>query len=137
MESQPLALEINKSYIDIANAVNKRTIGIFPTNRPAVTGETWFVTNNQKQQTFRQVYTFTTSGNIKHNINFNNLTSFTKCSGSFTDGTNWYGCIFASNVAIAGQVSFYVDPNNIVILADGAAPAIVSGLIILEWLSQT
>jgi len=38
--------------------------------------------------------------------------------------------------AIAGQISFYVDPTNIVILAGVGAPTITSGLIILEWLSQ-
>jgi hypothetical protein len=137
LEAQPLAVEVNRSYVDVANAVNVRTIGIFSTNRPALTGETWFVIDNQRQQTFRQVYNFTAAGNIAHGISFQNITAFTKPSGSFTDGTNWYGCIFGSNVAIAGQVSFYITPTNIVVLSGAGAPAIVSGLIVLEWMSQT
>ena len=131
-----LTIEVNKSYVDIANAVNARTIGIYPTLRPAIGGESWFIENNQRQQNFRQVYTFSAFGNIAHMINFNSMSRFTKCSGAFTDGTNWYGAIFGSNVAIAGQVSFYITPVNIVVLAGGGAPAISSGTIVLEWISK-
>ena len=34
-ELHQLTVEINKTYVDIANAVNARVIGLFPTNRPA------------------------------------------------------------------------------------------------------
>ncbi len=131
-----LTLEVSKSYIDIANAVNSRTIGIFPTKFPAVNGEAWFINNNQKQQGFRQIYPFTATGNIPHTLKFNSISMFTKPSGSFTDGTNYYGAIYASNVAIAGQVSFYITPTDIVILSGAGAPVIVSGIIDLEWISK-
>jgi hypothetical protein len=132
-ELRELGIVISKSYIEVASAVNLRTIGIFPTNRSALTGESWFITS-QKQQTLRQVYTFTSAGNIPHGLDLAAIYAFTKPFGSFTDGTNWYGAIYGSNVAIAGQVSFYITPVNIVILSVGA-PAIVSGIIVLEWLS--
>lgn len=135
-DAQPLAVEINKSYVDIANCVNERTIGLFPMNRPAINGESWFLTGNLKQQAFRQVYKFTNTGNVAHGINTAAITGFTKCQGEFTDGTNWYGAIFASNTAIAGQISFYITSANIVIVAGAGAPTISSGIIILEWLSQ-
>lgn len=135
-ELHQLTVEVNKSYVDIANAVNNRTISIFPTTRPAVGGESWFILNNQRQQNFRQIYVFTATGNIPHGINFNSVSYFTKCSGSFTDGINWYGAIFTSNTAIVGQVSFYVTPTNIVILAGAGAPTISTGLIVLEWISN-
>jgi hypothetical protein len=132
-----LARQSDQAYIDIASKVNARTIGIFATNFPVITGEQWYLTGQpQKQQTLRQIYTFNAVGNIAHGINLAAVSQFTKCSGSFTDGTNYYGAIYASNVAIAGQVTFYVTPNNIVILGGAGAPAIVSGTIILEWLSQ-
>lgn len=131
-----LSVEIDKSYIDIANCVNQRTIGLFPTGKPAINGESWFLTSNQRQQALRQVYTFTASGNIPHGLNTTSLTGFTKCTGEFTDGTNWYGVIFGSSVAIAGQISFYITPTNIVVLSGAGAPSITSGIIILEWLSQ-
>ena len=89
-----------------------------------------------KQQGLRQVYTFTSTGTIPHGINLNNISQFTRPSGTFTDGTNSYGCIYASNIAIAGQVSFYIDPTNINIIAGAGAPSITSGTIILEWISE-
>lgn len=134
-DPEDLLVEINKSYVDIANAVNTRIISLFPTTRPVVTGEMWFLTENKRQNGFRQVYTFTAAGNVPHGINTANITQFTKCTGSFTDGTNFYGVIFGSNVAIAGQISFYMTPTNIVILSGAGAPTIVSGTIVLEWIT--
>lgn len=136
-DPQPLAVEVNKAYVDTANAVNNRTISIYPTGNPAVNGESWFLVANQKQQGLRQAYMFTTTGNISHGINWNSVSMISPRSyGSFTDGTNWYGAIYASNTAIVGQVSFYVTLNNIVVVAGAGAPSITNGLIVLEWLSQ-
>lgn len=144
-EIHQLTVEVNRTYVDIANAVNSRTIGIYPINRPALTGDAWYITKNQKQQTFRQIYTFTAAGNIPHGINILGISQLSPNSyGSFTDGTNYYGCIYASNVAIAGQVSFYITPNsagnvldgNIVVLSGAGAPAITSGIIVLEWITN-
>jgi len=134
-DTKVLCRDISKAYIDTANAVNVRTIGIFSTNKASINGESWYLTSS-KQQALRQIYTFTAAGNVPHNLNFDEIDQFTKPSGSFTDGTNFYGAIYASNVAIAGQVSFYLTPNNIVVLAGAGAPAIVRGIIILEWLSD-
>jgi hypothetical protein len=141
-ELHQLTVEVNKTYVDIANAVNARVIGIFTVNRPAQTGESWFFTT-RRQQSFRQVYTFTSTANI--NIGFK-LTSIAQISprsyGTFTDGNNWYGLIFASNVAIAGQISFYLlktgspTTDQIAFLTGAGAPTLTSGFIVLEWLSQ-
>jgi hypothetical protein len=135
-DNQAMRIELIKSYIDTSNAVNARVIGLHPTNRPAINGEEWFLTGT-KQQGLRQVYPFTATGTIAHGINFASVSFISpKSYGSFTDSTNWYGAIYASNVAIAGQVSFYVDPTNINILAGAGAPSITSGVIVLEWVSQ-
>lgn len=135
---QALSVEVNKAYVDTAARINDRVIGIFPTGNPAVTGEQWFLQGgNAKQQTLRQVYTFTATGNIAHNIT--NLLPgqvSPRSYGSFTDGTNSYGVIYASSTAIAGQISFYVTSTNIVVAAGAGAPSITSGMIVLEWLSQ-
>ena len=131
---EELVVQIDKAYLDIAAAVNVRTIGIFAVNKPSITGEGWFLTN-LKRQTLRQVYSFTTLASIAHGIPLSEV-KITRAYGSFTDGINWYGIIFGSNVAIAGQRSFYIDPTNIVFLAGAGAPAFVSGLVVIEWLSQ-
>lgn len=129
-----LALELSKSYIEIANIVNDRVIGFFATQRPAITGENWFVDISRKQQSLRQVYSFTSTTSINHGINFSSTDRFTIGYGSFTDGTNWYGLIYGSNIAIAGQVSFYITPTQIVFAVGAGAPAVTKGQLVLQWL---
>ena len=138
---QQLCVEVTKSYIDTSNAVNSRIIGIFPRNRPAITGESWFF-NNQRQQTLRQDYAVTPSdivtGFINHNINGNfgiTPSNFTRCWGSFTDGTNGYGFIWATNGPIPNQSTFYLTSTQIVFVIDAGSPVLTSGRITLEWLS--
>jgi hypothetical protein len=140
-EIQALTVEIDRSYLDIANAVNSRTIGLYSTNAFVTTGDAWYVNSNQKMQTTRKVYTFTSAGNIAHGINFSNIVGFTQIYGTFTDSANksvqnWYPLPLVSTVAVANQLSLSLNPTNIVITAGGAAPNIVSGFIVLEWLSN-
>ena len=133
---QALSVEINRAYVDTASKMNDRSIGLFPVNAQAITGDKWFFSGtNTKQQSLRQVYTFTATGNIAHNIsNFSQISP--NSYGSFTDGTNWYGVFYAGSATIANQTTFYVTPTNIVVQQGAGAPAITSGTIVLEWLSQ-
>lgn len=135
---QALTVEIDKAYIDTAIKVNSRIIGRYAVNFSSVTGEEWFLAGQaNKQQSLRQVYTFTSTGNIAHGINWASVALISPRSyGTFTDGTNWYGAIYAGSTAIAAQVSFYVTSTNIMVVAGAGAPSITSGTIILEWLSQ-
>jgi hypothetical protein len=137
-DPKQLSIELHKTYIDVALAVNNRTIGIYPANRPAVGGESWFITN-QKQQNFRQIYPFSSTGNIPHNLNWSSISFISpKSYGTYTDDTNWYGAIYASNTPIAGQVSFYVTDQYVVVIAGSSPspPTIDSGYIVLEWISN-
>lgn len=138
-----LSLEVNRAYIDTATAVNNRTIGLFPTNRSANTGEAWFINKAQKQQGFRQVYTFNSSADIQIGFKIENISRITKSWGSYTDGTNYYGVPYASNVAIAGQLSYYIfstgvgtSSDVIRFLVGAGSPAITEGTIVLEWISE-
>lgn len=135
-EAQPLAVETDKAYVDTANAVNARIVGLYPTTKAAITGESWFLTNNQKQQTLRQIFTFTAAGAFNHNLGSSIQQISPRSYGQATDGTNWYGVIFGSSVAIAGQYSFFVNATQITVLAGGGVPAITSGFIVLEWLTN-
>lgn len=135
-DPESLSLELNITYLELANAINDRVIGTFPTKRPAVTGENWFVSQNKKQQSLRQVYTFTSTAAIDHFIPVTRIDGFTRMFGTYTDGTNWYGLIPGSNVAIAGQVSFYVSPTQIIFAIGAGAPTVTSGRLVLEWLSD-
>lgn len=137
VDPQALSVEIDRSYIDVANAVNSRTIGIFPINMPVATGEYWYLGGtSQRQQSVRQVFTFTTTTSINHNIQNIIPGQFTKCTGSYTDGTNTYGLIFGTSISIIGQILFYITSTQIVFVVDGGAPALSSGTVVLEWLLQ-
>lgn len=132
-----LVVEINKAYVDTANAVNNRTISIFPTNRAAINGESWFLTGNRKQQGVRQVYTFTTTAAITHGVSVQDSAQFIRCFGSYTDGTKTYGLIFGNiGTPIAGQIVFYVTTTQIEFVVGVGAPVVTKGTIVLEWLSQ-
>jgi hypothetical protein len=139
-EIHQLCVEASKAYIDTANAVNVRIIGLFSTNQPSITGESWFL-NNRKQQTLRQVFTFTTTAAINHNINNGNGIStfnFTRCWGSYVDTVNGdaNGLIWGTRAGgIPNNISFYVTSTQIVFVVGAGAPALSSGRIILEWLS--
>lgn len=130
-----LSVELSKTYIDVAGAVNNRTISIFPTNRAAINGENWFI-SGQRQQGLRQVYTISAAGNTAHGLNIANISRFTRIYGTFTDGTSWYTLPYVDPTA-ANQISIIVDATNIVITAGGGAPpSITSGTVVLEWISN-
>ncbi len=134
-----ISIEMNKAYIDIANCVNQRTLGIFSSAKQITNGETWYYDQNGRHQGLRQIYTFTTLANIPHGIDLSEVNMFARGFGSYTGGTNWYGLIFGYTVPIAGQISFYVTPNNIVFVpgAGSLAPsATFKGIVVLEWLSN-
>lgn len=134
-DNRDLSTILTKTYIETAQAINTRTIGHFPTNKPAITGERYFF-SSQPNQVIRRVYEFDAAGNIAHGIPDGDILQFVKGYGSYTDGTNWYGVLFGTSVSIAGLCSFYITDTNIVVDLGAGAPAISSGTIVIEWLSK-
>ena len=139
-DSQNLTIELNRSYIDIANAVNQRTIGVFSNTHSVITGESWFTQGgNKKQQSLRQVYPFLAANlpNIAHGITVSQISGFVRIWGTYVDlGGTWYPLPFVSATAVANQVQIQVNSTNIVITVGAGAPVPVSGFVILEWLSN-
>ena len=131
-----ISMILTRTYIEVAGAINQRTIGLFPTNRPAVTGNSYYLLKNQRQQSLRQTYTFTTTASIDHGIDIPSADYVVSMYGQFTDGTNWYGLIPSSSTAIAGQRGFYLSPTQIVFTSGVGAPSLTKGIIVIEWLSQ-
>jgi hypothetical protein len=137
-EMHKLTVEVNKAWLDTAKAVNERTIGLYPTTRPAITGNSYFFSLNLRQQSIRQVYQFTAAGSIPHGINTTQIWGFASITGTFTDGTNWYPLPYVSETGATNQISIQVTPTNIVITAGaGAPPTITKGIVILEWITLT
>jgi hypothetical protein len=130
-----LTVEMDRSYIDIAQKVNSRTIGIFATGNAMVTGERWFIQGVNSQQTLRQLYKITGTTAVNHGITVSQISGFTKIYGTFTDGTNWYPLPYVHPTA-ANQIGIYVTSTQIVFAVGGSAPTVTSGYVILEWLSN-
>jgi hypothetical protein len=119
-----------------------RTIGTYAANLPSITGDQWFLSGSKLQQTIRKVYPITGTGAIPHGITINNIGGFTKVYGTFVDASTpsapiWYPLPYVDVTAANNQVSLTVDMTNINITAGaGTPPAVSSGFVILEWLSQ-
>jgi hypothetical protein len=136
--AQQLTQEVSKSYVDIAGAVNNRVIGIYPSNRPAITGKTYYLTPGRVNQSLRQVYRFTSITTnpilIPHGIKFADVAVFAEIFGTAFDGTNYYPLPYVDETLATNQISVKVDATNIVITLGATAPAITSGLLTIEFL---
>ena len=140
-----LTVESNKSYIDIATAVNNRTIGIFPTNRPAVTGESWYF-SSQRQQTLRQIYPFGaiapgTELDIPTGIEPINIVRFTRIYGTvITNAPDHRPLPYIDPVVLTTGMTILVGTVagilQIRIVLGATALPVTSGVAILEWLSN-
>src|SRR5574337_1097011 len=118
LEAQPLAVEMNRSYVDVANAVNSRIIGLFATGNSSITGEEWFLNTTQRQQTIRQAYTGTGTGSFPTGLIISELPGPTKFYGTFLDGSgNWCPLPYVDVTNIVNQVNIIISEstNNIVI----------------------
>lgn len=130
-----LTVEVNKSYLDIAAAVNNKTIGLFPTTNPAITGNIYYIAANRPQYTLRETYTFTSTGSIPHGIDTTKIYGFVSITSMFTDGTYWYPLPYVDVVNADNQINVIISTTDIIITAGGGTPpSISSGIITLEWL---
>jgi len=138
-DPQALQVEVDKSYLDIANVVNARTIGLFPTGRPAINGEAWFLQGNKKQQGQRQIFQFSDS-NLIFNLgpDINSVTNFTRIWGTFFDGTYWQTLPYVDVTNVTNQINVKVSATQVIITKGGGSPPSMSkGLLILEWIVNT
>lgn len=143
-EINELAFEVNKSYVDVAQATNARTIGFFTKNRTTATGENWFFNQGEKQQGLRQVYPWDdtmrvgTQITIRHGIDFNSLSNFVRIWGTFRDSPtgSWQTLPYVDINSVTNQIKVSINSTNIVISKGATAPACFNGLVILEWIAN-
>lgn len=138
-DPRKLESELNKSYVDIALSVNSRTIGIFTINKSAITGDVYIVANNKKQQAIRQVYTFgaiTAGTSLTIPYKISTFTQFSRIYGTCITATPDYRSLPYASVTANANIELNLDTNNINISVGAASPNVVSGMVIIEWLSQ-
>lgn len=134
-EIQPLVVEVNRAYVDTANAVNNRTIGVFPSNKPALNGEAWFVSENQRQSGFRQIFSLPPLVANHNIVNYGSL-AFTRIYGTAFDGNIWYPLPYVDVSNLSSQIQIVINPTTYNVIRGATAPAINQGFLVLEWLSQ-
>jgi hypothetical protein len=138
-EADKLSKEVDQTYVDVANAVNQRTIGIYATTKPSVTGNGYFI-SGQRQQSLRQLYTF---GAIAAGATLNipilkYLSPYVHIYGVALTTSNSLPLPYASTTA-NGNIELLVVSGAspvIRIIVGSASPAIVSGYVVIEWLSN-
>lgn len=139
-----LAVDVNKAYIDIASIVNGRTIGLYPVNRPAITGNDYFY-STRKQQSLRQLYSFTSTATIPIGFKLSTISNVIQMYGTYMDSTgNSYGLVAGTSVAVAGLITFYIKidatPGSLsdllTFVVGAGSPDLVSGSIVLEWIAD-
>lgn len=121
---------------DTARYLNTREIATYDLVM-IQTGQQWFnpASTMIKRYGFRQVYQVSDASlTITHGIP--NLTLCTYIGGGFTDGTLFYPLPYVSAVSVANQIQINVSATQIIVTKGGAAPAITSGVIVLEFLQQ-
>lgn len=134
-----LSVEVDRSYVDIANAVNSRTIGIFSSSSPSVTGNSYFFVRNQRQQSLRQIYSFgaiPAGGTLNIPYTTKGLTQFAAIYGTCITALQDYRPLPYSSVTANANIELKVTATNIVITLGAASPNVTSGLIVIEWISN-
>jgi hypothetical protein len=134
---QALTVELSKSYVDIASQVNSRTSGIYG-DSTTLTGESWYFNgSSDRQQSLRKAFQFSDAMLvITHGINLTGITYFTRIWGTFFDGTLWHPLPWVDVVSITNQITVTINMTQIIVTKGTSAPAINSGIIVVEWLSQ-
>lgn len=135
-----LTVEINRTYLDIATAVNSRTIGVFPTNRNVATGETWFI-KSRPQQSIRQTYPFgaiAAGASLSISYKIKGFDQFSRIFGTCVTAQPDSRPIPYASIGVNSNIDVRIDTaNSVIIISVGAAsPNVTSGLITIEWLSQ-
>lgn len=140
--NDPILLQpvLSKMYIEIARAVNLRTIGIFE-QLQIVTGERWFGTDPLnaliKRQTYRRVYTFGAiaagaSLAIPHGLV--GVTAYTRIYGTVITNKPDNRPIPYASVTANANIELNVDNTNINIIVGAGSPNVISGIVVLEYL---
>jgi len=128
-----MTTEMTRGWMETANAVNSRVIGIFST-QPTISGKKYSIRGTQTQ-TLQEVWEFD-DALLTIPLNVSRINQVYAIYGGFTDGTIWYPLPYVDPVPgnqVGVTVLCAVPVSHISIIKGGTAPAITQGIIIMEW----
>jgi len=129
---------LTKMYTEVSQAVNIRIIGNFD-KAEVVTGEQWLNPTDpqKKRQSYRRVYSggaIAPGANDTQPHNISGLTTFTRMWGTCITAAPDYRPIPYASVAANANIDLRADATNYILANGAGAPAIVSYIIVLEYL---
>jgi hypothetical protein len=133
-----LRLRLSSLYTTIAAAVNVREIGFYQNAIQTPTGQLFSnATGSGQRDVQRKVFYFgaTTTGattTIAHGLS--SITSCTKIMGTACTATDFRPIPYSSVTAATAGIEMKVDATNVYIINGATAPAITSGIAIVECL---
>lgn len=138
-DQQERNVVLTEMYIDIANSMNVREVGIYD-QVELLAGQTFFDPANaqNKRDVFRRVYNIGAIAagatlNTAHGLT--GITSYTHIYGTcVTDAIDFRPLPYVSTVALNQQISLTITPINIVIVNGAASANITSAIVVLEYL---
>jgi len=130
---------LSKSYTEIAQAVNFRTIGLYELTQ-INTGNKYFNTGDpqNRKQSYRKLFSFGAIAagatlNINHGLT--GVTNFVQIYGTcHTDAPDSRPIPYVSTAAVNQQIQIRVTSTQIVIINGAGANNITDGIITLEYL---
>ena len=133
-------IEMTSNYTAIAQAVNVREIALYQNGQPTITGQLFSDPGFQvaKKLVYRQMYYIGAIApgatlTVAHGIT--GLVQFTHMYGTVvTNAVDYRPIPFASTAAFNQQISLGADSTNFYVSNGAGAPAITSGIVVLEYL---
>jgi hypothetical protein len=138
-DNSQLLTKLTNVYSNIANTMNVREVAIYDLQRLS-TGQKFFNPSDTQnlRQTFRTVYRIGSvapgaSLSVAHGIS--GLTAFTRMYGTLiTNVVDHRPLPYVDITNVTNQVSLRADGTNFYVSNGATAPAITSGIVILEYL---
>lgn len=139
-DTDKLNEQLIRMYSAIAYRLNNREISIYDFQE-RLTGQKWTDSANLQLQkeTFRKVFEFgaiaaATTLNVAHGIT--GIVSFTYMGGSFVTAADDRPLPYVDETTVTDQVSVKRVGVNMVIINGPTAPAIISGVLLIEYLKN-
>jgi hypothetical protein len=134
LDNEQMQGVLQSSHTEMANAVNNRTISTYDLVE-IQNGNQFFSDQPQKKrQAFRKVFQVS-DANLTFNHNITGAVIFYKISGGGTNGTIFFPLPYVSTT-LANQIQLDVTSTQVIVTKGGGAPAITSGIIVLEYLKN-
>ena len=137
-DDEQLSIKLSDTHTKVATAVNAREIGFYQNAIEVPTGQQFSAsTGSGQRQTFRKVFYFgaalagaTTT--IAHGLS--SVVCFTKLTGTVCTASDFRPIPYMSVSAVTAGIELRADATNVYVLNGTTAPAITSGIVILEYL---